>query len=88
MNGATDQDDELRGGEAYCATCAAPVPRETERCAKDGTELMIRWRPPGDPSAGVTLGGKFRIVERIAEGGMGIVYSGSSSRSIAPSRSR
>jgi serine/threonine protein kinase len=51
---------EVEGTPPFCALCGAPMPH-----------------PPGpDPLLGRTLGGKFKIVKLIGEGGMGAVYVG------------
>ena len=51
---------EVEGKPPFCAHCGAPIPHE----------------PGPDPLIGRTLGGKFKIVKLIGEGGMGAVYVG------------
>jgi serine/threonine protein kinase len=58
--------------ERYCPACER-VYGEGGYCPEDGSPLV---RVPGerDPLVGATLDGRFTIIERLAEGGMGAVY--------------
>ena len=51
---------DVEGNPPFCALCGAPIPHQ----------------PGPDPLIGRTLGGKFKIVKLIGEGGMGAVYIG------------
>jgi serine/threonine protein kinase len=51
---------DVEGNPPFCALCGAPMPHQ----------------PGPDPLLGRTLGGKFKIVKLIGEGGMGAVYVG------------
>jgi tRNA A-37 threonylcarbamoyl transferase component Bud32 len=51
---------DVEGNPPFCALCGAPIPHQ----------------PGPDPLLGRTLGGKFKIVKLIGEGGMGAVYVG------------
>ena len=51
---------DVEGNPPFCALCGAPIPNQ----------------PGPDPLLGRTLGGKFKIVKLIGEGGMGAVYVG------------
>ena len=51
---------DVEGNPPFCALCGAPMPHQ----------------PGPDPLIGRTLGGKFKIVKLIGEGGMGAVYVG------------
>ena len=57
--------------EMYCATCERTYP-SGERCPKDGTRLVRVNRP--DPLIGRELDGRYTIVDRVGQGGMGAVY--------------
>src|SRR3954462_11448730 len=59
---------DIEGHPPFCALCGAPLPHE----------------PPPDPLLGRTLGGKFKIVKLIGEGGMGAVYVGEQALGQAP----
>src|SRR5215203_3875375 len=50
----------VEGNPPFCSSCGTPLPREA----------------PPDPLVGRVLQGKFKVVQRIGEGGMGAVYVG------------
>jgi hypothetical protein len=53
-----------------CPRCGSSYVDTTTLCPTDGTPLERE----GDPLIGQVLAGKYRIEERISEGGMGLVY--------------
>lgn len=55
-----------------CPRCGAEYPDSTTLCPSDGVALETT----GDSLIGQTLIGKYRIEERLKEGGMGAVYRG------------
>nr|HEX4315857.1 protein kinase [Kofleriaceae bacterium] len=57
--------------EMYCATCERTYPAG-ERCPKDGGRLVRIHRP--DPLIGRELDGRYTIVDRLGQGGMGAIY--------------
>jgi serine/threonine protein kinase len=55
-----------------CPKCGTEYPDTTTLCPSDGAAL----EKTGDPLIGQTLAGKYRVEERLSEGGMGTVYRG------------
>ena len=55
-----------------CPKCGEEYPDTTTLCPSDGIGL----EKTGDSLLGQTLAGKYRIDERLKEGGMGTVYRG------------
>ena len=59
-------------GELYCATCERQFV-EGPLCPNDGTTL-VRLTAASDPLLGRELDGRFTIIEKLGQGGMGAVY--------------
>jgi tetratricopeptide (TPR) repeat protein/tRNA A-37 threonylcarbamoyl transferase component Bud32 len=57
---------------ASCAHCGVEVPAAFRFCPSCGTQRV--GDASGDPLIGRTLGGKYRVLEKIGEGSMGSVY--------------
>ena len=68
------QVDESLAGELYCSVCEKLF-EEGEVCPVDGTRLM-KLVAPLDPMLGRELDGRYTIVEKIGQGGMGAIYRG------------
>jgi serine/threonine-protein kinase len=58
--------------ELYCATCEGTF-RDGELCPSDGTRL-VRLLAASDPLIGREIDGRFTILEKLGQGGMGTVY--------------
>jgi serine/threonine protein kinase len=61
-------------GELYCPSCERQF-SSGERCPHDGTKL-VRLASTIDPFLGKELEGRYTIVEKLGQGGMGAVYRG------------
>ena len=61
-------------GELYCPTCETTF-ASGERCAQDNTRL-VRIAKSADQLIGRELDGRYTIVEKLGQGGMGTVYRG------------
>ena len=53
-----------------CRVCQSQYPDDQTTCAKDGTDLHSAT----DIQAGTVLGGKYEIISKVGEGGMGAVF--------------
>jgi len=61
-------------GQYYCPTCEKNF-EVGDRCPTDGTRL-VRINVPVDPLLGRELDGRYLIVQKLGQGGMGAVYRG------------
>jgi serine/threonine protein kinase len=59
-----------------CPTCQAPLEDSQRFCSGCGTVIQAGEVQAPDPMIGQTMGGKYKIVRLLGEGGMGAVYEG------------
>jgi len=65
--------------ERTCPTCKERYPADFNLCPKDGTALF-EAAPNQDPLVGTVLGGTYRILRCVGEGGMARVYQAEHTR--------
>src|SRR5262249_14750425 len=70
--------DDRQPAAMQCPSCQAEVADATKFCPSCGTALApTEGSEPGpDVMIGQTLGGKYKVVRLLGEGGMGAVYEG------------
>jgi len=61
-------------GQFYCPTCEKNF-EIGDRCPSDGTRL-VRITAPLDPMLGRELDGRYMVLQKLGQGGMGAVYRG------------
>ncbi|HTR49586.1 MAG TPA: serine/threonine-protein kinase [Kofleriaceae bacterium] len=71
----TQPADSSPPGEYYCPTCEKTF-HVADKCPNDGTRL-VRLKAAIDPFLGRELDGKYTIIEKLGQGGMGAVYRAS-----------
>jgi serine/threonine-protein kinase len=66
----------IRHAIMQCPACQTSVDESQRFCPNCGNALSAAGPQGPDPLVGQTLGGKYRVVKLLGEGGMGAVYEG------------
>ncbi|MBI5546879.1 MAG: protein kinase [Deltaproteobacteria bacterium] len=58
----------------HCQTCGVELATWTGKCPQCGGSSPMEIRTPQDPMLGKLIGGKYKVVKKLGQGGMGSVY--------------